>query len=209
MKLGCPACGAEVDFKSRSAVFAVCSYCNSTLVRHDLDLEAIGKMAELPPDMSPLQVGTRGSYDGKRFELLGRLKIAWEDGTWNEWYALFDDGQEGWLAEAMGFFMVSFPKPLPPRLPEGDTLKVGQQLELAPQQRFSVDDLKQATCVGSEGELPFPAPQGRESLSVDLSGPEETFANLEYAADGTRLYMGRYVDFDDLKLSNLRELDGW
>lgn len=209
MKLGCPACGAEVDFKSRSAIFAVCSYCNSTLVRHDLDLEAIGKMAELPPDMSPLQVGTRGSYEGKRFELLGRLKIAWKDGSWNEWYALFDDGQEGWLAEAMGFFMVSVPQPLPARLPEASAIKVGQELELARNQRFTVDDLKQATCVGSEGELPFPAPQGRESFSVDLSGPGETFANLEYAADGTRLYMGRYVDFDDLKLSNLRELDGW
>lgn len=209
MKLGCPACGAEVDFKSRSAVFAVCSYCNSTLVRHDVDLEAIGKMAELPPDMSPFQVGTRGRFEGKGFELVGRLKIAWEDGTWNEWYALFDDGREGWLAEAQGFFMMSFSKPVPRNLPAGDSLAPGQPVLVDPRQPFKVDDIKQAVCVGSEGELPFPAPKGRESLSVDLSGSGETFATIEYSADGVRLYTGTYIDFDDLELSNLRELDGW
>lgn len=209
MKLGCPACGAEVDFKSRSAVFAVCSYCQSTLIRHDVDLEAIGKMAELPPDMSPFQVGTRGSYEGKRFELLGRLKVAWEDGVWNEWYALFDDGREGWLAEAQGFFMMSFPQALPRSLPTAEAIRVGQRLTLPPKETFTVDDIRRATCIGSEGELPFPAPRGRESLSVDLRGPKATFANLEYAADGTRLYTGKYVDFDALSLSNLRELDGW
>ncbi|MNR75562.1 hypothetical protein D3C72_61950 [compost metagenome] len=209
MKLACPACGAEVDFKSRSAVFAVCSYCQSTLIRHDVDLEAIGKMAQLPPDMSPLQVGTRGTYEGKRFELLGRLKVAWEDGLWNEWYALFDDGREGWLAEAQGFFMMSFPQAVPRSLPAAGALKVGRTITLASNQKFMIDDLRPATCIGSEGELPFPAPQGRESLSVDLSGPEATFANLEVAKDGTRLYTGKYVEFDELKLSNLRELDGW
>jgi hypothetical protein len=209
MKLACPACGAEVDFKSRSAVFAVCSYCQSTLIRHDVDLEAIGKMAQLPPDMSPLQVGTRGTYEGKRFELLGRLKVAWEDGLWNEWYALFDDGREGWLAEAQGFFMMSFPQAVPSTVPDADAVKVGRWVKVPPGKKFMIDDIRKATCVGSEGELPFPAPRGRASLSVDLSGPEATFANVEYADDGTRFYLGKYVEFDELKLSNLRELDGW
>ncbi len=209
MKLGCPACGAEVDFKSRSAVFAVCSYCNSALVRHDVDLEAIGKMAELPPDMSPFQVGTRGRFEGKAFELVGRLKIAWADGTWNEWYALFDDGREGWLAEAQGFYMMSFPQPQPEPLPAAESLAVGMRVMVRPRLKFEVDDIRKAVCVGSEGELPFPAPKGRESLSVDLSGPEAAFANLEYATDGIRLFSGKYVEFDELQLSNLRELDGW
>jgi len=91
MKLPCPACGAELQFKSRISVFEVCSYCSSMVIRHDMNLETLGKMAELPPDMTPLQIGTRGRYDSQGFELLGRLKIGWQDGTWNEWYALFDD----------------------------------------------------------------------------------------------------------------------
>lgn len=209
MTLNCPACGAEVDFKSKHSVFAVCSFCASTLVRHDVDLESLGKMAELPPDMSVLQVGTQGRYEGKAFELLGRLKIAWEDGTWNEWFALFEDGREGWLAEAMGFTMMSFAVEDTGKIPPLSQISVGKTLQLGRNQRFSVDDVKDATCVGSEGELPFKAPKGRKAVSVDLSGPGATFANLEYSDDGVRLFIGRYAEFPELKLTNLRKPDGW
>lgn len=209
MKLGCPACGAEVDFRSSSTVFAVCPFCQSMLVRHDVNLEAIGKMADLPDDMSPLQVGTSGRFDGKGFSLLGRLKMAWSDGSWNEWYALFDDGSEGWLAEAQGFWMMSVPDTQISAVPAKERLHPGQSLRLGGL-TYHLDDIKQATCVGSEGELPFPAPKGRQSTSVDLSGPNARYACLEYSPnEGVSLYLGRYIEFDDLHLSNLRALDGW
>ena len=142
LTLSCPACGAALPFKSRVSVFAVCSYCAATVVRHDLELETLGKMAALPPDTSPLQIGTAGQYDGKRFELVGRLKISWEDGTWNEWYALFDDGRDGWLAEAQGFLMMSFAAPAPPSLPAREDIRVGMSLALAPRQSFEVDEAR-------------------------------------------------------------------
>ncbi len=209
MKLGCPACGAEVDFKSRDSVFAVCPYCHSMLVRHDIDLEALGKMADLPADMSPFQVGTRGRFEGKGFELLGRLKMAWENGSWNEWFALFDDGREGWLAEAQGFFMLSFSLADTSAVPPVENLQVGRSLSLGGQE-FQIDDIKQATCVGSEGELPFPAPKGRTSTSIDLNGPDAGYACIEVSqGEGTRLFQGRYVEFEDMQLSNLRPIDGW
>lgn len=208
MTLGCPACGAEVDFKSSVTVFAVCPYCHSMLVRHDVDLEALGKMADLPPDMSPLQVGTRGRFQGNGFELLGRLKMAWTDGSWNEWYALFEDGREGWLAEAQGFYMVSYPQDDTSFVPSVDTVKPGRMIPIG-RTPFLVDDVKQATCVGSEGELPFPAPKGRTSTSIDLSAPDAGYACFEYSEEGVRLYLGRYAEFEDLQFTNLRSLDGW
>jgi uncharacterized protein (DUF983 family) len=57
----CPSCGAPVVFKSASSVFAVCEYCQSTLVRHDQNLEDIGKMAALVEDRSPLQLGPKAA----------------------------------------------------------------------------------------------------------------------------------------------------
>jgi len=107
-KYSCPSCGAEMVFHSGLSVYAVCPYCRSTVVRHDVDLEAIGTMATLPDDMSPLQIGTDGFYQGTRFSLVGRMKIGWKDGSWNEWFMLADDGRKGWLAEAQGFYAVSF-----------------------------------------------------------------------------------------------------
>jgi hypothetical protein len=209
LKLSCPACGAQIEFKSRVSVFAVCSFCKSMVVRHDLDLESLGKMALLPVDMSPLQIGTRGKYQNASFELVGRMKIGWEDGSWNEWYAVFDDGREGWLAEAQGFWMMSFQSNETKQIPKLQKLFVGSTFTPSAGLIFQVDDIKAATCVGSEGELPFQSPKGRKTTSVDLSGPDNQFACIEYSDEGLRLYVGEYVDFEDFHFSGLREIDGW
>jgi len=59
-----------VTFQSSIAVFAVCPYCRSMVVRHDVNVEAIGQMAQLPPDLSPLQIGAHGEMDGQGFTLI-------------------------------------------------------------------------------------------------------------------------------------------
>ena len=37
-RANCPQCGAPIQFRFAQAVQTVCSYCNSVLVRHDVDL---------------------------------------------------------------------------------------------------------------------------------------------------------------------------
>jgi predicted RNA-binding Zn-ribbon protein involved in translation (DUF1610 family) len=209
-KFPCPSCGAEVPFKSSISVYAVCSYCGAMLVRRDLDIENLGKQAQLPEDMSPFQIGTLGVFEGSTFELVGRMRIGWKEGFWNEWYALFNDGREGWLAEAQGFLMMSFRAPPPGVLPKRDRLSPGYSFAVEKLGLFEVDDMKDTECVGSQGELPLQAAAGRKSLSVDLSGPENRFAAIEYSAAGERFFVGRYVEFNDMKFTNLRELnDDW
>jgi hypothetical protein len=56
-----PPAARRSSFKSAASIFAVCEYCQSTLVRHDQALEDIGKMAALVEDRSPLQTGRRGA----------------------------------------------------------------------------------------------------------------------------------------------------
>ena len=219
MKLPCPACGADLDFRSRTAVFAVCSYCSTSVLRGGSHLENLGKMAELLPDMSPLQLGTRGNYLGDRFELVGRLKLLWEDGSWNEWFALFDDGREGWLAEAQGFWMMCFPledaeRHLPSRFSPGMVVHFGESSSMKFREdvpRYRVDDIRSAVCSGSEGQLPFAAPKGRECRVIDLSGiGHDGFASIEVSdQDGTRVHMGTYIELAALEPENLRVLDGW
>lgn len=207
MKANCPSCGAEVAFKTSIAVFSVCGHCRSMLVRHDMDLEALGKMAQLPEDLSPLKIGSRGKYNNTNFEIAGRLKVAWSEGYWNEWFILFEDGKQGWLAEAMGFFMLSYGVKDTAKLPKLAEIKPGNKYSLAAKKTFVVDDIKEAVCIGSEGELPFKGLKGRKATSVDLSGDSGEFACIEYSVqDGVRLYIGSYVDFDRLALSNLRDL---
>ncbi len=208
MTITCPGCGAPVPFQSAVSVFATCAFCRSMLVRRDLNLEVIGKMAVVLDDPTPLQLQTHGRFDNKPFALIGRLRLAWTDGSWNEWCALFVDGRYGWLAEAQGFYMMSFATTDTATLPDAATIQPGMTVRIGGRS-YSVDDIKRPTCAGSEGELPFPALVGRQSVSIDCSGPGETFASLDYSEDGVQAYAGRYVDFADLKLSNLRKLDGW
>ena len=39
-KFACPSCGADVTFQSAQSVYAVCAYCQSMVVRTDVDLGA-------------------------------------------------------------------------------------------------------------------------------------------------------------------------
>lgn len=208
MKLSCPACGAEVLFKSRSSIFGVCSFCSSTLVRHDTNIESFGKMSEMPQDMSPLQIGTTGVFENSKFEVVGRQRIGWESGSWNEWFLHFDNGKDGWLADAQGFYMVSFQIFEQASLPELSKLKVSESLKLNGTE-FTVDDIREVACVGSQGELPVKSVKGRKSTSVDLVGKNESFGNIDYSSEGDRLFFGKYIDFENLKFMNLREIDGW
>lgn len=61
----CPNCGAPIAFRSAELPVKVCDYCHSSVLRTDAGLQAIGKVAEVPDDVSPLQLGVRGK-DGAR-----------------------------------------------------------------------------------------------------------------------------------------------
>ena len=78
------------------------------VVVRDAKVETMGVMAELPPDLSPFQIGTTGEWNGKGFEIIGRVRVEWEQGSWNEWCLLYDATVIGWLAEAQGLLMISF-----------------------------------------------------------------------------------------------------
>src|SRR4051812_22996462 len=86
----CPGCGAPVEFRSAQSTYAVCSYCNSTVVRDGETLSRVGKMAELFEDHSPLQLMAAGRWQGKTFTVVGRLQYRSSSGAWTEWNALFD-----------------------------------------------------------------------------------------------------------------------
>jgi len=193
---------------SKASVFAVCSYCQSSLVKQGLDLEAIGKISELHDDLTPIQIGTTGVLSGDTFEVIGRLKVAYEDGFWNEWFTIGHQGLVGWLAEAQGFYALCFPV-TDVAMPDKSAIQPGRKVSFGPFGYYEIEDIHEVTCMYSEGELPINAVQGRKSLSVDLTSDEGGMATIEYANQETRAYRGAYQDFDAFQFKNLRPIDGW
>ncbi|MFZ2266111.1 MAG: DUF4178 domain-containing protein [Azonexus sp.] len=199
----CPSCGAPVVFKSASSIFAVCEYCQSTLVRHDQALEDIGKMAALVEDRSPLQLGAEGSYKGVHFALIGRIQLKYSQGLWNEWHLLFDDMRTGWLSEAGGEYVLTFAQHVDEPLPAFAELKIGQRFLLAARP-WMVSNVESAECIAGQGELPFKVGAGYPVPAVDLRNGS-SFATLDYSETPPLLFVGEAVDFRALNMSNLRD----
>jgi hypothetical protein len=206
-KVSCPSCGAPVDFKSGASIVAICEYCRSTLVRHDINIEDVGKMAELKLDGSPLQLGVQGRYRGQSFGIIGRIQLRFDQGIWNEWHLMFDDGRNGWIGEAQGTYAVSFLTKASD-VPPFDQLKPGKKVQLKGQW-FEVQNLESARCIAGEGELPFKVGAGYDAPVADLLGEKNSFATLDYSEEAPLVFIGEYMEFDDLHFSNLRQFDGW
>jgi hypothetical protein len=207
--LDCPQCGAPVTFRSSIAVFAVCEHCRSMVVLRGPDAELMGVMAALPPDLSPFQIGTKGEWKGRGFEIVGRLRVEWEEGSWNEWCILYDAKTTGWLAEAQGLLMISFATPLSEQLPAEISFyapNLRLQLNGAP---WTVTDAKTVKYRAAEGELPFTAPPNESRVSIDLIDAKGGFASIEIDDKALELFTGEYAQFTALNLTNLRKVPGW
>lgn len=201
----CPSCGAPVEFKSAVSLLAVCDYCRSTLVRQGEALENLGKMAELVEDRSPLQRGAEGRWQGRRFGLIGRLQLRYEEGLWNEWHLWFDDGASGWLSEAGGEYVLSLPARADGLLPNFADLKIGDRYRIDGRE-FSVTNILTAECVAGEGELPFKVGAGYTAPVADLRAADGGFATFDYSDDPVRpvVFVGASVAFASLDWRNLR-----
>jgi hypothetical protein len=201
----CPNCGAKVTFRWAGSVQTVCGYCKSVLVRTDIALEKIGQVAQFPSDSSPIQIGTEGVYGKRPFVAIGRIVYEYDQGRWNEWHLMMDDGASGWLSDAQLEYAVTFAV-------SGQTLprecKVGQQYAWN-NQTYTVSSITKAHYSGVEGELPFRSWGRSDALFVDLMSQTDKFATIDYSEDPPLLFIGEYVDFDGLNLKNLRAIEGW
>lgn len=205
----CPNCGAPITFQWSSAVQTVCAYCQSVVVRHDVNLAALGKVADLPDDASPIQVGTEGRVDNQAFTVTGRIVYEYEDGGWNEWHLAFSDGSSGWLSDAQAEYAVSRLYSGPPiKLPPADRIERGGSLLLSGT-RYQVTTITRARYKGVDGELPFEY-FGKDTIPfIDLRGTGGLFATVDYSEQPPLVYTGRFVEYDELSLRNVRTFEGW
>jgi hypothetical protein len=204
----CPSCGATITFRWAQAVQTVCPYCLSVLVRGDLDLERIGQVSSIPLTPSPLQLGTSGSWRERRFTLVGRLTYQYGRGRWNEWHALLDDGSSAWLADAQLEYTMTRAADSALIPPGNAHLQAGATIEIAGV-RYVVRGVTEAHYVGTEGELPFVYWDKETVAFADCWTPDGRFATIDHSESPPLLFVGEAVEAADLRLTNLREFEGW
>lgn len=204
----CPGCGAPVEFRSAQSTHAVCSYCQSTVVRDGDTLSRIGKMAEVFNDFSPLQLMASGTFDGRAFTLVGRLQYKYGKGTWTEWHALFNDGSTAFLSEDNGAYVVTLPTTLQREVPAAAQFRIGATTAIQGKP-FSVASNEQVSLLSAQGELPWLPALGAPFAMVELRSAEGEVLSIDYgptlAGAAPALSLGRAVLLDELKLSGLRD----
>ena len=204
----CPNCGAPVKFLWSGAVQTACPFCKSIIVRVDLVLENVGEAADLPPDPSPIQVLTEGVYKGDRFQVTGRLVYEWENGSWNEWHIVFSKGASAWLSDAQLQYAISFRVNPKGAVPTRDQVSRGKHVLLNGAE-FEISTLTVAMYKGFEGELPFPYYSKSDMLFADLRTAGNSFGTLDYSENPPLVFLGEWVDYDELQLKNVRQFEGW
>ena len=217
-QVACPACGAPVPLVSAAVPYAVCGHCQTLILREGDDLKAVGKSAVLPFDVSPIQIGTRGTADGQRFEVIGRVRWGWSDGSWNEWLLQVGSNTSSsgtaWLGEAMGMYVITaqapelLETPLGRQFASGGDVPLGATIDVSGA-HFTATDIKQAHSLGGEGQLPFPCPADWTMTNVDFRSEAGGALSLQRDGEGVSAWLGRYVTLDELKPVGLRKITGW
>lgn len=204
----CPACGGVVEFQLSTALVTICEFCNSVVARTDKKLEDHGKVADLVETNSPIQRGMSGHFEKKHFEVVGRVQYQHPaGGVWDEFYLKFPGDRVRWLASAQGKFYLTTEKRLneETRLPDFDSLAPGDRFSLPDGKTLVVAEKGVATARSADGDIPWAFRPNAEHRFVDLHGPENEFATIEYGDSGPHLFLGREVSLDELDLTG----DSW
>lgn len=204
----CPNCGAPVRFLWAQAVQTTCPYCRSVLVRRDLQLERVGRQADFPVTGSPIQIGTEGRWHARTFVVIGRLTYAWARGRWNEWHCLLNDGHSAWLSDAQLEYAMTEAADPHGQLPDIARVQPGETC-VWNDTTYTVTGITEAHYLGTEGELPFTSWERTSCRFIDLQSPDGRFATVDGSEMPPLLYLGAYVNFDDLAFRNLRTFEGW
>jgi len=204
MSLNCPSCGSGINFRSEFTTYAVCGACDTMVVRKNIDLEAMGKVAALQPDGSPLQLESTGTFEGKAFQVIGRIQLSYGSGFWNEWYLSYSDGSYGWLGEAMGqYFLSRALDSVPGDLRTPAALSPGKVLEYEGK-HWVVLDLKEVSVSSFEGELPSIISSPEPFWTVDLRAADGEGLSVDTSDGVPSGYRGRWVPFAELSLAGLK-----
>ena len=204
----CPGCGAPVEFKSAQSAYAICPYCQSTVVRDGEVLSRISKMAELFDDHSPLQLMASGriTLDGKElpFTLIGRLQYKTEAGIWTEWIAFLQDGEIATLAEDNGAYVFTRAASLEQSLPDASALQPGSQVRIDGK-IWSVAFSGQAQLLSAQGELPKLPALGEPFDLIELRSSDGEVLSIDAGRQPPGVDRGREVRLEDLKLQGLKD----
>lgn len=193
-KLNCPSCGGMIEGVSPLIRSIDCQYCGSWLRLNNQIWEANAGQQVALNAPSFLQVGMRGDLrSGESFKVLGRLRLQYDNDSWDEWWLEDGYGQGFWLEEDDGVY---YRHAIQETLEANTALQsaaVAEQLTLTNGLRLFVTEKYDAVIVGRQGFLPN-EPETSQRVTYIDGVADGTEYSLE--VEGTEAYLSQSEVFD-------------
>ena len=196
----CPSCGSPLELSHRSVRVVKCEACETVSAIDREGVDPLGKSATLTDFMSALSLGAIGTVEGRRFQALGRVRFEYQDGYWDEWYLMFDDGTDAWLEEDEGELTLVRQEPVVGDVPFPASVRPGERVSIA-ERSIYVMEVGKAKLIGMEGQLPRGHFVGLEMNYLDGIS-DGASVMLEFMKTGVECFVGHKVNFDDIELEN-------
>ena len=212
--ISCPSCGGPLPLRTLALPYCVCSHCRAVVLRDGTLAPGVGQARALPFDVSPLQLGVTGRFEGTDFTAGWRARWGWVKGSWNEWTLELADGNPAWLVEAASWLVLY--RSLGPGLdalvaeafPRGHSIALGAKLEIDGSEFTAVSE-RYLHCLGFEGELAQVGSMDFTSNRTELVGPGGLRLSVQRDALTSTALFGKVVHLGELAVQGLRRFEGW
>lgn len=206
-QLTCPSCHTIVNHRLNLPLVITCTSCNTTLLA-EKDKEVISAEAKWssPSEISALKLFSKGKYEGKDFELIGRIRSISSSNISNDWLMYFKDGSYRWLSETMFTYFISEAKPFSLTAAAIKDCKGGSIVRIG-NDNYIVNDISKQIQLEVEGEIPFDSYNDEPYFKYELISALNTgWATVciydKNTIEGT---MCKKVELSDLQLSAIVE----
>ena len=195
----CPSCGAQIERRFDQSKSLVCTHCGQTSHLMAGGLSMVGEKNLLIDYGSLFQLGEQRKIGDLNLQILGRLRLDYEDGFWDEWFALSLDNRDAWwIQEDDGAFTLFTKKADLDRSLSWDSFTVGSSVNIPPlKEEVFITSKSRAKVNGGEGELPFPIIPGEPADFVD-GIYKGNVISLELLPGEFALYVGKSLSLEHL-----------
>lgn len=201
----CPHCSRPLSFGSDAINLKQCS-CGKIIRRGEDGALTVTLVEAIEAPFDIIQPGTTGSWNNKRFTVLGRFRTWYKGGVYNYWDIELQDGEHAWLAEGYGIYAVLTPHQLNLSVPKSftESLKPGQQYKFGTDTLFVLD--RRLTCSRWEAEAELRMPEADNHFKIaELSTINGAYiAVFEFRADQFTVFDISYQPFSSFGFRHLR-----
>ncbi len=189
--ISCPSCGVSISDTTAHTRSMSCPHCSNWVYLGSNGWESAGLFEHAIDAPSILRLGKRGVLEDRPFVVVGRVRMSYSEGFWDEWWLEFDDGFYQWLEEDDGVYRLHSPRDHAIQPGQFDAAIVGGNVSIEGADWF-VTERVDAQVAGVEGSLPVAIVPGESVVCVDGIN-NGIKASFEAADMEVQMFQGRVV----------------